>query len=154
MCRHIFTNIQRGDFLSRCGGRLCPKENRMFRFQRVQGGREVRISGGLYYLQRRRCVSTTYIQVPCDILHTIVILRHHTTPSLYSKRCPDAKCVFHQRSLGRHKKDNRPTDSAGNLCGEGENAGKPFTFYFDVTQCAKLNSTTQPCPTAQVTVDR
>ena len=46
--------------------------------------------------------------------------------------------------------DNRPTDSAGNLCGEGENAGKPFTFYFDVTQCAKLDSTSQPCPSTQV----
>ena len=51
---------------------------------------------------------------------------------------------------GRHKMDNRPTDSAGNLCGEGENAGKPFTFYFHVTQCAKLNSTSQPCPSTQV----
>ena len=95
-------------------------------------------------------MSTTYIQVPCDILHTIVIMQHHTTPSLSSKRCPDAKCIFHQRSLGRHKMDNRPTDSAGNLCGEGENAGKPFTFYFDVTQCAKLDSTSQPCPSTQV----
>ena len=46
--------------------------------------------------------------------------------------------------------DNLPTDSAGNLCGEGENAGKPFTFYFDVTQCAKLDSTSQPCPSTQV----
>ena len=67
-----------------------------------------------------------------------------------SKRCPGAECAFHQRSLGRQKMDNRPTDSAGNLCGEGENAGKPFTFYFDVTQCAKLNSTSQPCPSTQV----
>ena len=91
--------------------------------------------------------------MPCDILHTKV-MQHHTAPFLNSKRCPGAKCVFHQRSLGRHKMDNRPTDSAGNLCGEGENAGKPFTFFFDVTQCAKLNSTSTPCPTAQVMTER
>ena len=42
------------------------------------------------------------------------------------ERCPGGECVFHQRSLGRHRMDNRPTDSDGNLCGEGENEGKPY----------------------------
>ena len=46
--------------------------------------------------------------------------------------------------------DNRATDSAGNLCGEGVHAGKPYSFYFDPTLCAKLNSTSQPCPSVQV----
>ena len=69
--------IQRRDFVQGHRGRLYPTEGGMLRFQRVQGGREVRISGGLYYLQRRRCVSTTYIQVPFDILHTRVIIILH-----------------------------------------------------------------------------
>ena len=67
-----------------------------------------------------------------------------------SERCPGAECLFHQRSLGGHKMDNRPTDSNGNLCGEGENAGKPYSHYFDLTLCAKLNSTSQPCSSVQV----
>ena len=67
-----------------------------------------------------------------------------------SERCPGAECLFHQRSLGGHKMDNRPTDSNGNLCGEGENAGKPYSHYFDLTLCAKRNSTSQPCSSVQV----
>ena len=39
--------IQRRDFLQGHRGRLYPTEGGMLWFQRVQGGREVRISGGL-----------------------------------------------------------------------------------------------------------
>ena len=69
-----------------------------------------------------------------------------------SERCPGAECLFHQRSLGLHKMDNRPTDSIGNICGEGTNAGKPYSLFFDLTLCAKLNSTSQPCPSVQVSL--
>ena len=70
-----------------------------------------------------------------------------------SERCPGAECLFHQRSLGLHKMDNRPTDSTGNICGEGTNAGKPYSLFFDLTLCARLNSTSQPCPSVQVLLD-
>ena len=67
-----------------------------------------------------------------------------------SNKCPEAECLFHRRGLGLHKMDNQPTDSDGNLCGEGVNAGRPYGHFFDLALCAGLNSTSQPCPSVQV----
>jgi len=47
-----------------------------------------------------------------------------------------------------------PTDSDGNLCGSGENEGKPDLFFFDLVDCARMGAAViaTGCPTPQVCV--
>ncbi|KAL8568179.1 hypothetical protein ACOMHN_027702 [Nucella lapillus] len=48
-----------------------------------------------------------------------------------------------------------PTDSAGHFCGQGQNQDKPFLFFFDLLQCAKMGpSVVLGCPTPQVCVKK
>ena len=42
-----------------------------------------------------------------------------------------------------------PTNSFGQICGQGELADKPFLLFFDLTKCISLSALTG-CPTPQV----
>ncbi len=43
-----------------------------------------------------------------------------------------------------------PSDSNGEICGRGNNEGRPYLFFFDITKCLKLSSAAFGCPTKQV----
>ena len=45
-----------------------------------------------------------------------------------------------------------PTDSAGNICGRGDNEGKPMMFMFDITRCAGIGKALDGCPTPSICV--
>nr|KAG5694576.1 hypothetical protein BaRGS_032521 [Batillaria attramentaria] len=47
-----------------------------------------------------------------------------------------------------------PTDSYGNICGEGNYKDKPYLVFFDMLQCAKMGAAviTLGCPTPQICV--
>ena len=42
-----------------------------------------------------------------------------------------------------------PTNSFGQICGQGDHADKPFLLFFDLTKCISLSALTG-CPTPQV----
>ena len=49
-----------------------------------------------------------------------------------------------------------PTDSSGNVCGDGLFADKPYLMYFDVTKCTSLDgliTSNLQCPTYQTCVE-
>ncbi|XP_078685907.1 choline transporter-like protein 2 isoform X1 [Branchiostoma floridae x Branchiostoma belcheri] len=46
-----------------------------------------------------------------------------------------------------------PTDSQGNLCGNGAYANKPFLHFFNLLDCASFASVLNGCPTPQVCVE-
>jgi len=46
-----------------------------------------------------------------------------------------------------------PTNSFGQICGQGELADKPFLLFFDLTKCISLSALTG-CPTPQVCVEQ
>merc|ERR1740137_20300 len=39
-----------------------------------------------------------------------------------------------------------PTNNKGEICGLGDQSGKPNLLYLDLTQCAGLNATQSGCP--------
>lgn len=43
-----------------------------------------------------------------------------------------------------------PTNSTGQICGQGENAEKPFLFFQNLLVCASMSSVVNGCPTPQV----
>jgi len=45
-----------------------------------------------------------------------------------------------------------PTNSTGQICGQGENAEKPFLFFQNLLVCASMSSVVNGCPTPQVCV--
>ena len=45
-----------------------------------------------------------------------------------------------------------PTDSAGNICGKGEQADLPMMFMFDITRCAGIGKALHGCPTPSICV--
>jgi len=45
-----------------------------------------------------------------------------------------------------------PTNSTGQICGQSDNAGRPFLFFQDLTVCVSMSSLVNGCPTPQVCV--
>ena len=43
-----------------------------------------------------------------------------------------------------------PTNSTGQICGQGENEEKPFLFFQNLLVCASMSSLVNGCPTPQV----
>jgi choline transporter-like protein 2/4/5 len=46
-----------------------------------------------------------------------------------------------------------PTNSTGQICGQGENAERPFLFFQNLLVCASMSSLVNGCPTPQVCVE-
>jgi len=46
-----------------------------------------------------------------------------------------------------------PTNSTGQICGQGENAERPLLFFQNLLVCASMSSLVNGCPTPQVCVD-
>lgn len=47
-----------------------------------------------------------------------------------------------------------PSDSFGRICGRDELIDKPFLYFFDILQCAKINAFSKGCNTTQVCVKK
>ncbi len=47
-----------------------------------------------------------------------------------------------------------PTNSSGELCGDGANTNKPFSLYMNILKCLALSTPVGGCPTAQVCVSK
>ena len=47
---------------------------------------------------------------------------------------------------------SHPTNSAGEICGQGKHSGKPYLLYFDLTQCASIRANIGSCSTTQICV--
>ncbi|XP_076454555.1 choline transporter-like protein 2 [Babylonia areolata] len=69
--------------------------------------------------------------------------------------CGAAVCSIFGYARGDPQRLVFPTDTAGRFCGHGELKDKPFLFFFDLLQCARMGpGVVLGCPTHQVCVSQ
>ncbi|PVD22194.1 hypothetical protein C0Q70_17999 [Pomacea canaliculata] len=87
------------------------------------------------------CKSRSCTDILCCIIFVIFVLGFVVCAIIGFARGNPIKLVY-------------PTDSYGNVCGDGAYSTKPYLFYFDMLQCAKMGVSVvvNGCPTSQVCV--